>query len=951
MSTRQQRRDDATLQRGVIEESVAALEEELTTAITNHNKPSMRQVLGQLTELWRRMDENSTAYYEVLSTTEEKKAETKYIIDFRSDAIRNRIKAEEAIAAGEPVQPKHNAGAQAVVKLPQLSLKKFKGKSPQEWGPWWSQFKSSVHDNPRLDKVQKFNYLVDCLEDDAAANIGGFSVEEAFYDEAINKTKERFERGAATQSSHFAALSRIQGVTERGNIVELRRFYDEVTNRVRTLKGLGVAEASYKDILKPILLVKIPSGMSVDWHRQENHDAKDVTALLKFIQEELESREDYEMLRREHRAAQPPKQNKTEKPEQNRNQGTPNQYQPSRDYGSGRPGTATVLSTGFAQPNQFGGRGRGRGFKRVQQEGQTQQYYQSPAQQTGQTLFNSKARYPCVFCKGNGHFPVQCSMPIGARWQLVMRERRCHVCLRDDHTKADCSNKRACRECPGAHHTALHYDKQTESTGAQGDSSQGRVDSATYTRAPPTHQPNPSTVTRKTALSARVETVEPDEEADAVLLSTATAFVNSPKGPDEAFIVFDSCSQGTFIRKEFAEQSEIPACGSKYLAVQPFGSPTPNQPKNQLKRKFNLISNQPGAKSISLTAVDDDNISPAPDYVRTKFAQELLNNGYYLADIRFFDQNPRRRPIDILIGMDQYWKFVGDENIYSQCGLTAVPSALGWLINGPAKEKSKQQSTNCHVVLINSMQLPELDQPDWSKEENSPPAELTAEALESNIVTMLSAIESKEGWDVSVDYDLQNFWNLEGQGVNDKCGGVGESDPLAGYSDSIQRQEDGSFVAPLPWMGNKLKLEKHFELNLGRLQSLLNRLRKTPELMEAYHKQILENVERGYVEIADHNYRGICTNLPHHPVIKPERATTKIRPVFDGSARTKSSPSLNQCLYTGPNNTPDLLAVLLRFRIPKVVWMADIEKAFPKVANKSLIMLIKCETNKNAAKP
>jgi len=121
--------------------------------------------------------------------------------------------------------------------------------------------------------------------------------------------------------------------------------------------------------------------------------------------------------------------------------------------------------------------------------------------------------------------------------------------------------------------------------------------------------------------------------------------------------------------------------------------------------------------------------------------------------------------------------------------------------------------------------------------------------------------------------------------------------------------------------------------------------------MEAYHKKILEIVERGYVEIVDPTYRGIFTYLPHHPVIKPERATTKIRPVFDGSARTKSSPSLNQCLYTGPNNTPDLLAVLLRFRIPKVVWMADIEKAFPKVANKSLIMLIKCETNKNAAKP
>lgn len=40
--------------------------------------------------------------------------------------------------------------------------------------------------------------------------------------------------------------------------------------------------------------------------------------------------------------------------------------------------------------------------------------------------------------------------------------------------------------------------------------------------------------------------------------------------------------------------------------------------------------------------------------------------------------------------------------------------------------------------------------------------------------------------------------------------------------------------------------------------------------------------------------------LPHRPVIKKE-GTTKIRPVFDASAKSKYSPSLNQCLETGPN--------------------------------------------------
>ena len=41
--------------------------------------------------------------------------------------------------------------------------------------------------------------------------------------------------------------------------------------------------------------------------------------------------------------------------------------------------------------------------------------------------------------------------------------------------------------------------------------------------------------------------------------------------------------------------------------------------------------------------------------------------------------------------------------------------------------------------------------------------------------------------------------------------------------------------------------------------------------------------------------------IPHHTVITPEKSTTKIRIVYDTSAKIKrNAKSLNECLHRGP---------------------------------------------------
>ena len=69
--------------------------------------------------------------------------------------------------------------------------------------------------------------------------------------------------------------------------------------------------------------------------------------------------------------------------------------------------------------------------------------------------------------------------------------------------------------------------------------------------------------------------------------------------------------------------------------------------------------------------------------------------------------------------------------------------------------------------------------------------------------------------------------------------------------------------------------------------------------------------------------------MPHHAVVRQDKDTTKLRVVYDGSAKSESEGrSLNKFLETGPNFIPRLFDVLVRFRWNPVAISADIEKAF-----------------------
>ena len=106
------------------------------------------------------------------------------------------------------------------------------------------------------------------------------------------------------------------------------------------------------------------------------------------------------------------------------------------------------------------------------------------------------------------------------------------------------------------------------------------------------------------------------------------------------------------------------------------------------------------------------------------------------------------------------------------------------------------------------------------------------------------------------------------------------------------------------------------------------------ELFNAYNAIIIDQKDKGIIEeVTDSSVTGTRKHyIPHHPVVNLTRSSTKVRIVYDASAKQeKSQPSLNDCLYRGPVMLHHLCGLLLRFRTHKLSLMADIEKAFLQV--------------------
>ena len=123
--------------------------------------------------------------------------------------------------------------------------------------------------------------------------------------------------------------------------------------------------------------------------------------------------------------------------------------------------------------------------------------------------------------------------------------------------------------------------------------------------------------------------------------------------------------------------------------------------------------------------------------------------------------------------------------------------------------------------------------------------------------------------------------------------------------------------------------QNNYTMALKRLENTELKLLKNLEMAQDYQATITSYLQQGYIrKLPDDEMKQVSGwLLPHFPVFRPERQTTKTRIVFDASAKHKGV-SLNDEILPGPKLQNDLMDILLQFRRNPIALVADISQMY-----------------------
>ena len=505
----------------------------------------------------------------------------------------------------------------------------------------------------------------------------------------------------------------------------------------------------------------------------------------------------------------------------------------------------------------------------------------SPSSASALQSLSETSASGCGFCN-KFHASEKCfkvlQLSPAERQEKIRSAELCFVCLKKGHISKGC--KARCVKCKGNHNVLLcskgnFTPKGNEKINVQA-TKEGESESGSATVKP------------GDLVSVAHSSRTPDQlKPTCSVLPTAKVKVYGKNGMcSEATLLFDSGSDKSYVSSKFVRKVRPTWVSSEQISYSSFGGSKCSKSTPCNIYDVNLLDVNGGV--MSLLAVE------VPSICAPLFRPRVpAGNQHAFKSIQFADEyvHDRELTVDILVGLDAYWKFMIPNTCLQAEGLVAQETVFGWVLSGTCSPVAKGNNVFSQMLCINSFN----------------------------------------------EDSLHKFWDLESVGIchTEVHSELPNNPVLKSFSETV-KYKDGRYEVALPWksINDKHNLQNNEKLARKRLSCLMHKFKTNPTLQEEYDAVLKGYEQEGIIEEVPENEMSSphpMFYLPHRPVIREVSTTSKVRPVFDASAVSYNGISLNHCLESGPSLNPLLVEVLVRFRRWKVALTGDITKAFLQI--------------------
>ena len=399
------------------------------------------------------------------------------------------------------------------------------------------------------------------------------------------------------------------------------------------------------------------------------------------------------------------------------------------------------------------------------------------------------------------------------------------------------------------------------------------------------HRPKTdSPVEEQTSTAIEISSHTQSGSSSSTLLMTCQIAIHAPDGSSiRARGILDSGSSASFVSERLAQSLRLRR-STRNIHISGVAGISHNSPIHSVAA-FEISSLTNPADKLNVSAIVVPHVTRDLPVQPVHFKSNWSHlSGLYLSDPEFGQPGK----IDVLLGVDVYANVMLQGRRSGQPGTpVALETKFGWVLAGKTNLYSNDETIQSHHITISS------------------------------------------GDDI-----LRKFWEIEESPKDNSNFSPEERTVVRHFADSHTRTKEGRFIVPLPKNPQAKTLGESRQQAVRRFLSLERSLHSKQQFSEfsAVMEEYMQMDHAELVPVADlQKPSREVFYMPMHAVRKEHSTTTKIRAVFDASAKSSSGVSLNDTLLVGPTVHSTLIDVLLRFRLNQIALTTDVSKMYRAV--------------------